>query len=633
MKPIFTTLERKRKRVPGNLLRAIATVDEGLGEPLSGLGEAKATDDEFDALTELMDMKDALLAGTLRPHDAVRRVKGMAGAVGAFDKIWEGIVLNTAKMLIEWEKIARRRPKGLHLQGKRTQQFFIHKTTRGDAPSNRPWQLSHGDDVQRRDGPGKVFMPFGHSYKASIRDAFIAAWEDDGPLKVLDIAESLEEAAALIAEAQRVVQVREPRKVGRGDPDPRYDWGDEKGFSEDDRLVLYHGFHNGFDAVLTARHGLSGKDRPGRRYSYEADNNPRGLFVSLDLKTVKEFSGVYGPAVIVEFNAKYSELEAPVWPGGGYTVQGQAAQYFGNNLDKREAARLARRAKAKSSNIPTIATSARPELAATLLGSEFQALFVGDLNPNRVRALWVKDPGPDGVQRYGGSFKRLSRSAFLKQYGDAWKKVDLDTAAGGLGSIIAVNRKTGGFRPADEWDAEKFINHVLKDRNKGAGKHKLTRDEVEEILSSMGHSAYRYVWPKQLPGLKAWQAANESLDEAARMPDAARTNFDSAPYANMRLIDVARLLSGASQQSRPNVALITKLVDRLIHALEFTIYSIQGRPEGRRIGSLIRKAFTALTVNAAALAMGERRDVLGQTTRLNETIEMLELGPVEMPAR
>ena len=123
----------------------------------------------------------------------------------------------------------------------------------------------------------------------------------------------------------------------------------------------------------------------------------------------------------------------------------------------------------------------------------------------------------------------------------------------------------------------------------------------------------------------------ESLDEA--MPAAARTTFDSAPYANMRLLDVARLLQGASQQSDPSVSLITKLVDRLVHALEFTIYSIQGRPEGKRVGTMIRKAFNNLTKRIPELAMGERREALKLTTRLNEAVETLDLGPVEAPVR
>jgi hypothetical protein len=127
---------------------------------------------------------------------------------------------------------------------------------------------------------------------------------------------------------------------------------------------------------------------------------------------------------------------------------------------------------------------------------------------------------------------------------------------------------------------------------------------------------------------------DESLTEAhSKMPATARTTFDSAPYANMRLLDVARFLQGASRQTKPNLKLITKLVDRLVHALEFTIYSIQGRPEGRRIGSMIRKAFNNLTARLPELVLGERRTALKLTTRLNEAVETLDIGPVEAPAR
>jgi len=74
------------------------------------------------------------------------------------------------------------------------------------------------------------------------------------------------------------------------------------------------------DSVKAATQGVSGQARADRRYSYEADNNPQGLFVTLSVDVAKEFTF---RGAIMEFTTSVDNLEPAVWPSGGYTVQGR----------------------------------------------------------------------------------------------------------------------------------------------------------------------------------------------------------------------------------------------------------------------------------------------------------------------
>ena len=93
----------------------------------------------------------------------------------------------------------------------------------------------------------------------------------------------------------------EVKIIGRGIP--------KKPLSDSDTIRVYHGAYDLGTVVQALKYGLTGDIRADRRYSYEANNNPRGLFVTPDLDVAKEF----GP-YIIEFHTRVSDLEAPVWP-------------------------------------------------------------------------------------------------------------------------------------------------------------------------------------------------------------------------------------------------------------------------------------------------------------------------------
>lgn len=257
---------------------------------------------------------------------------------------------------------------------------------------------------------------------------------------------------------------------------------DKPVIKDTDILRVFHGFRDLDHAVSACRYGLSGKSRVGRVYSYEADNNPLGLFVTTDPSIAKEF-GRY----IIEFHAKVNELESPVWPAGSYTVQGQYAQYFGGDEKKREEARENARKRALESNIPSITQSDRPELAAQLLQGELQALFVGNLLPNRIIRVFDRDQD-----------KIYSPYEFLKKY-RSHKFTDKE----------AINSENRIFRIDEEFDPYLYIERINKryGRRRDLSKKDIVRAIGSDSIDNMRYELNRYLWPKQMTAALAWFSA------------------------------------------------------------------------------------------------------------------------------
>ena len=115
----------------------------------------------------------------------------------------------------------------------------------------------------------------------------------------------------------------------------------------------------------------------------------------------------------------------------------------------------------------------------TLFGSELQALFVGDLNPERISAFWV-----DGV--------RMSRDEFMAHTA----RVILPTT-GMIGYI--QDRPT---RPEDPWNAITYLNRLAAERRDtpervAHGLSLLDKKSIKEALLYL-------TWPKQRPGFLRW---------------------------------------------------------------------------------------------------------------------------------
>lgn len=276
-------------------------------------------------------------------------------------------------------------------------------------------------------------------------------------------------------------------------------------FRAGETLRLFHGFREFSDALSAAKNGLTGRERAARVYSYEMDNNPRGWFVTLNRDIAAEFVGAYGVQVIVEFHARLEDLEAPIWPGNGYTVQGQMAQFFGHGAEgRRKRAQRARDAEQESSayaaqhGIEHVAQSDKKYLASLLtMTREAQALFVGDLNPHDIIAFHVRPKGA----LITDPWERISREEFLQRYGEGESK---------------FNRKV--FNPADPFDGEIFLTKIAGLIARGdVEKAKVSLSRVWNNIQKLPPKGRGqrfvemfkdYLWPNQYRGAIAWMKAN-----------------------------------------------------------------------------------------------------------------------------
>lgn len=281
---------------------------------------------------------------------------------------------------------------------------------------------------------------------------------------------------------------------------------------KDEEFRVYHGFYSVTDAINIAIHGTSGGMRAKRVYSYESENNPKGMFVTLDLKTAqKNFAGGTQPTVM-QFVTKESELQPPTWPGGGWTGQGQMAQFF---YQHPKGARLGRaekmkqdREQAQQSQYKSISQSHRPELANTLFGSEMQALFVGHLEASRIEGFHVQRQQKD-YRRIDDPWEFISREQFVQEFGQEFKY---------KGAADDYSRYRM-FTPNQEFSWQQINNHLNDEYRKfqknpleteedayhgGIGplmprdfKQGMKRNNFESIFA-------QYFWPKQLPQLHRW---------------------------------------------------------------------------------------------------------------------------------
>lgn len=258
-----------------------------------------------------------------------------------------------------------------------------------------------------------------------------------------------------------------------------------KPLRDDKTIRVYHGFNRIEDAIIACTHGISGKTDAQRIYSYESNNNPKGLFVTPDLKTAKEFG-----RVVIEIHTKVSDLDSPVWPGGTFTGQGQMSQNFKDD-EEREERRLSDREMHRKSDRPEVSKSDRPEVAASLSGGEPQALYMGDLNANSIRAVWVGSEVLGDEYNYKASFIRLSRNDFIKRMKEKVSSKDIQARGRSYRDDAAPSIKL--FSPREEFSEDVFRQRVAKEYKT------LPFEQVITILKSNPDYVNKFFWPKQIP--------------------------------------------------------------------------------------------------------------------------------------
>lgn len=176
----------------------------------------------------------------------------------------------------------------------------------------------------------------------------------------------------------------------------------------DDKIRVYHGcsLNTAIDILLN---GTSGKAYHPRVYSYENGMNPLGIFVSTDFKQSIRFTSGEKVACILEFTVKASDLESPVWNNSNtYFYRGDDTQPF-QNRNERDKQKLKYHndalnlknyhyydpdGKKKVIDYDHIRNSDKTEMAKNIFNNdEHQALFMGDINPNMIKRIWVHERG------------------------------------------------------------------------------------------------------------------------------------------------------------------------------------------------------------------------------------------------
>lgn len=268
-----------------------------------------------------------------------------------------------------------------------------------------------------------------------------------------------------------------------------------------DTIKVYHGFRDYNQALEVAKYGLSGATKVPRVYSYESDNNPKGLFVSSKFEPTKQFAAGYKLTVVMEFVADYSELEAPIWPGGSWTGYGGYSKYWGHGIEGRRNRNQARKELSKKYETPDeytpewVKLSDDPYKAELLMsGSEPQALFVGHLNPKRISAFYVREVKN---QEYASDWTRMSREEFMEKYTEQMDK------------SYKSQHKYKVFNPDDDFDPEVFMKGLADTFPRSDVRKNLSymwkyvmadKNKVQAFKDHFGQE----LWPKQMPAAFNW---------------------------------------------------------------------------------------------------------------------------------
>jgi len=203
--------------------------------------------------------------------------------------------------------------------------------------------------------------------------------------------------------------------------------------TDDSRIRVFHGCELK-TACDIAINGTSGRTYHPRQYSYESGMNPLGIFVTTDFETAKKFGVSNSGMAIIEFTAKGSDLESPIWNGqGSYFGQGtnpmpfkngaernaQKIQYRQNALNTEDDYYYDDKHRRREISMNHVRNSDKPEMADRIFNNtEHQALFMGDLNPNMIKRIWVKLPHDDGYVHSSDNYQPMSVREFLKKFKD-----------------------------------------------------------------------------------------------------------------------------------------------------------------------------------------------------------------------
>ena len=329
------------------------------------------------------------------------------------------------------------------------------------------------------------------------------------------IRECIREALKEIIDEVRYIDTKYEKYNGKVQKNNWTDEYNQEPIKNGEKIRVFHGCELQ-TACQIAIEGTSGKTYHPRQYSYESGMNPLGIFVTTDFEVAKKFGASNTGMCIIEFTADTNDLEAPVWNGQGtYFGQGTNPMPF-NNADERKSQKMQYRKDAqnledddyyvdgKKHNLSMshVRNSDKPELANSIFrNNEHQALFMGDLNPNMIKRIWVNLPGDNGYVHTSNAYRPMSVREFLKTFGNKeW--IDYDYGRNRKYKI----KKTRLFDPAENVNSfDDLIDRLYSKENN----YFKTREEAAQCLKDQGMlqsppSDYAYdtikyeLWPRQI---------------------------------------------------------------------------------------------------------------------------------------
>lgn len=329
------------------------------------------------------------------------------------------------------------------------------------------------------------------------------------------IRECIREALKEIIDEVRYIDTKYEKYNGKVQKNHWTDEYNQEPIKNGEKIRVFHGCELQ-TACQIAIEGTSGKTYHPRQYSYESGMNPLGIFVTTDFEVAKKFGVSNTGMCIIEFTADTNDLEAPVWNGQGtYFGQGTNPMPF-NNADERNSQKMQYRKDAqnledddyyvngKKHNLSMshVRNSDKPELANSIFrNNEHQALFMGDLNPNMIKRIWVNLPGDNGYVHTSNAYRPMSVREFLKTFGNKeW--IDYDYGRNRKYKI----KKTKLFDPAENVNSfDDLIDRLYSKENN----YFKTREEAAQCLKDQGMlqsppSDYAYdtikyeLWPRQI---------------------------------------------------------------------------------------------------------------------------------------
>lgn len=332
------------------------------------------------------------------------------------------------------------------------------------------------------------------------------------------VRECIREAISEMIDEVRYIDTRDEKYNGKTHKNHWTDIYNQEPITDNSRIRVFHGCELE-TACEIAINGTSGKTYHPRQYSYESGMNPLGIFVTTDFETAKKFGVSNTGMAIIEFTAKGSDLESPVWNGqGSYFGQGSMPMPF-KDKEERDAQKMQYRQdalntkddyyyddkhKRRDISMDHVRKSDKPEMADRIFNNaEHQALFMGDLNPNMIKRIWVKLPQADGYTHSYDSYQPMSVKQFLRQFKDKeWQ----DGYDRNYNPQYRKIRKEKLFYPNEDVKSfDDVIDRIWQNEKQFYN----SREEVEKMLNDWGmlqtppsDNAYDIIknelWPKQI---------------------------------------------------------------------------------------------------------------------------------------